>query len=267
MSFSGAVWSSRPNVQVLSPTLPLFWHHTDTELPDMAARYLGALRKAIHSLERCYEETFGHLMPPSPISQVPDPVFPYPCAYTCIDTSSKQTFTYLLQMGMGDRTLLFAAEAEDGSIICVKFVRSYSKEAHVWCASAGFAPKLKGYESVAGGWYMVVMENITQDYCQLRESKTPGDYQRGITHSLFTLHQAGYVHGDVRDINIMVRRDGSSEYKFVDFDWSGKIDEVVYPRNLFRGPDLWRPDGARDGLLIQAEHDVQMLEKINWVRS
>jgi hypothetical protein len=57
----------------------------------------------------------------------------------------------------------------------------------------------------------------------------------------------------------MVRRDHSPGFKLVDFDWSGKIGEIRYPMNVFRGDSLWRPDGAEDGQLVLAEHDIQML--------
>ncbi|KAG2125665.1 hypothetical protein DEU56DRAFT_715527, partial [Suillus clintonianus] len=76
---------------------------------------------------------------------------------------------------------------------------------------------------------------------------------------LQSLHQEGYVHGDIRDMNVMVKRDRSTGFKLVDFDWSGKIGEIRYPMNVYRGGRLWRPDGADDGQLILAEHDVQML--------
>jgi tRNA A-37 threonylcarbamoyl transferase component Bud32 len=37
------------------------------------------------------------------------------------------------------------------------------------------------------------------------------------------LHQAGYVQGDIRDANIMVRKDGSLGFMLIDFDWAGEI--------------------------------------------
>ena len=36
-------------------------------------------------------------------------------------------------------------------------------------------------------------------------------------------------------MNIMVKKDGSQGFKLVDFDWSGRIDEVRYPMNVYRG--------------------------------
>ena len=46
---SAAVWSIRPNVQVLSAALPLFWHHIDMKMRAMAAHHFGALRNGIPS--------------------------------------------------------------------------------------------------------------------------------------------------------------------------------------------------------------------------
>jgi hypothetical protein len=50
IGFAGAIWNTRPNMQVLSPTLPLFWHPTDKKMRTTAARYFGAFWKAIRSL-------------------------------------------------------------------------------------------------------------------------------------------------------------------------------------------------------------------------
>jgi serine/threonine protein kinase len=75
-----------------------------------------------------------------------------------------------------------------------------------------------------------------------------------------SLHQECLVHGDIRDTNIMVEKDGSPRILLVDFDWSGKIGETRYPMNIYRGKRLWRPAGAKDGQLILAEHDIQMLD-------
>ena len=46
------------------------------------------------------------------------------------------------------------------------------------------------------------------------------------------LHQVGYVYGDLRDTNLMVRKDGQSGFMLVDFDWAGKFGEVCYPMNV-----------------------------------
>jgi len=160
---------------------------------------------------------------------------------------------------MDPAKLLFAVQRTDGKMLCIKFVRRYSKEVHERCTSGGFAPALYGFENLPGGWYMVVMEMITDDYCCLGELSAPYARHEDLATALQSLHQQRRVHGDIRNTNIMVKRDGSPGFKLVDFDWSGTIGQIRYPMNVYRGKRLWRPDGAEDGQLILAEHDIQML--------
>ena len=160
---------------------------------------------------------------------------------------------------MDNSKLLFAAESGDNEKICIKFVRHYSEDVHAFCASKGFAPALEGFEELPGGWHMVVMEMIGEDYCRLMDFSPRYSHHDDIVKKLTSLHQAGYVHGDVRDTNIMVKKDGSQGFKVVDFDWSGRIGEVRYPMNVYRSGRLRRPVEAKDGQLIKAEHDIWML--------
>ncbi|KAF8810560.1 hypothetical protein BYT27DRAFT_7336611 [Phlegmacium glaucopus] len=112
----------------------------------------------------------------------------------------------------------------------------------------------------------VVMDAVSEGYCEfevafesptLQVTPTP-DLFRQMREKLAVFHEVGYVHGDIRDINVMVEKDGSG-FMFLDFDWAGKHGEARYPMNVYTGPDLWRPEGAYDGELITAEHDSQML--------
>jgi len=162
----------------------------------------------------------------------------------------------------GSKLLFTAAETGGDEKICIKFVRRYSKDVHAFCASRGFAPILKGFQELPGGWWMVVMEMINEDYCRL--SDFPPHYSRyeDIARKLASLHQENYVHGDVRDTNIMVKKNGALGFKLVDFDWSGRIGQVRYPMNVYRGPRLWRPLEAEDGRLIKADHDIEMLNAL-----
>lgn len=268
---------------MISTALPLCYHQTDTEMRAMIARHVGALKKALRSLKKCYQLLMGsNTMSPSPDldhefpnsekfpssdpdlrfldSRFPNARFPYPSSYTCVKTSSTRHFTYISQM---DKTkLLFSAKTTDDEMLCIKFVRRYSREVHERCASGGFAPALYGFENLPGRWHMIVMEMITEDYCCLMECSARSTHREEIAAKLVSLHQESYVHGDIRDTNIMVKKDGSLGIKLVDFDWSGKIGEVRYPMNVYRGARLWRPDGARDGQLIKAEHDMDMLHSL-----
>ena len=115
----------------------------------MAARHFGALKNAIRSLEQCYSENLPNTeIPPGPRLE-----FPYPLSYTCINTSSTRDFTYKSQMD-NSKLLFAAAETPDNEMICIKFVRHYSKDVHVFCASKGFAKgfalTLKGFRELPG---------------------------------------------------------------------------------------------------------------------
>ncbi|CAJ0758694.1 7688_t:CDS:1, partial [Entrophospora sp. SA101] len=56
--------------------------------------------------------------------------------------------------------------------------------------------------------------------------------------------------------NILVGPDNS--IKIIDFDWCGKIREVVYPPLLNQEIDVWHPD-VNVGEKILLDHDLYML--------
>jgi hypothetical protein len=63
------------------------------------------------------------------------------------------------------------------------------------------------------------------------------------------LHQRGFVHGDLRDVNIL--SDGG-RFLIVDFDWGGKIGEAQYPNRSLH-PELL--EGRVEGDLTIRPHD------------
>ncbi len=125
----------------------------------------------------------------------------------------------------------------------------------------GIAPKLRGFEDIGAGWKTVIMDALDEEYKPFDKNILPADTGERIGERLVELHQANFVHGDVRDANIMVRKDGKPGFMLVDFDWSGIIGEVRYPININK-VDLWRPDDVSDGLLIKSDHDMAMLDRI-----
>jgi hypothetical protein len=50
----------------------------------------------------------------------------------------------------------------------------------------------------------------------------------------------------------------------VDYDFCGKMKQVRYPFDL-NTTSIWRPEGATGGAIIEAEHDLKMLDHI-WDR-
>lgn len=256
ISFSGAVWRQRPHFQVLTPTIPLFCHMTDMNMRESVARHLGAFKKAVESLKRCHEALddlalLKHL----------DPLYPDPHSYRSLQSKTTVNFEYTSHMD--PNKLLFFGKTDNGESICIKFVRRYSKPAHEKCVSMGIAPELRGFEEIGAGWTMVIMDALNADYQRLDQCLAPAKGTHELIKArLVELHQAHFVHGDLRDVNIMVRGDGQLGFMLVDFDWSGVIGEVRYPMYLNKSKSLGRPDDVSDGTLIKPEHDMAMLEHI-----
>ena len=53
---------------------------------------------------------------------------------------------------------------------------------------------------------------------------------KAVKEALALFHKDGYVHGDLRETNIMVKRDrvDSEGLGVIDFDWAGKENAVRY---------------------------------------
>jgi hypothetical protein len=218
------------------------------------ARHFGAFKAAILSLEQCYDA----LKNPTLLENL-DPQFPDPRMYRSLETKATVNFKYLRQID--EKKLLFVGENDNGERICIKFVRRYSQTVHEKCAQMGIAPKLRGFEDIGAGWKMVIMDALDEEYQPFDKRTLPVGADEYLRERLVELHQANFVHGDVRDVNIMVRKDGKPGFMLVDFDWSGIIGEARYPINVNK-VDLWRPDDVSDGMVIKAEHDMAMLEYI-----
>jgi len=228
---------------------------TDIRQRRKAARYLGALKKAVRSLEQYYQHDLPIIDALTSVSR-PNPRFPHRAHYISLSNASQCNFKYVSQE---PGKLVFFGETDDGDDICIKFVTQYSKDVHEKCASMGFAPAIKGFDRLPGGWHMVIMDIIGNDYERFDISYRSPALQNVIKEKLIALHQASYVHGDVRDVNVMVKRDGSPEFMLVDFDWAGEIGKARYPMNINR-VGISRPDGVHDGEVITADHDMKMVD-------
>ncbi|KAF8589611.1 hypothetical protein K439DRAFT_323734 [Ramaria rubella] len=117
------------------------------------------------------------------------------------------------------------------------------------------------------GWFMVVMEHMINclPLSQVKRKKLFEISQLNTVHGMVSnlvdkFHNATFVHGDVRDTNILVPKDGPNLLRLVDFDWGGKVQEARYPP-FVNNIDVWRPPGAFDGELT-AEHDMEMVKQM-----
>lgn len=251
-------------MQILSTPLAFHYHSTDIQSQLTAARYMAALRKGIRSLGQYYKG-LSHAKDALRNTTPCDTLFPHCTSFKSLEDTSIQTFCYKEQHRT-NATLVFFGELllRDHVPICIKFVQQYSTAAHKHCASMGFAPRLRGFERLPGGWYMVVMDRLIGYELLADVPKTaplPSSVFDSIGNVLKTLHGAAMVHGDIRDTNIMTKKDDRTKFMIIDFDWAGTLGDVCYPPYV-NYIEMWRPEDARDGMPIKAAHDHSMLHAI-----
>jgi serine/threonine protein kinase len=247
------------NMQMLGYALRLDCHQTEGKQWGMLARHLGALRGAVKKLEKLYK---GETPPTRMQVQIGlnGPIF-FP-AYSCFDSISEgeKRVQYLTQPF--EKKLVFHGKCDSDEVL-IKFVKRYSVEVHEYCAGKNLAPRMLGSRLLPGEWMMVVMERLDESYKMVRDYGKTTELHEEIERSIRELHQAHYVHGDVRDVNIMVRKENEGySIKLVDLDWAGRIGMVRYPRNVGNSESLRRPEGVYDDELIKAEDDMAMLDYI-----
>jgi hypothetical protein len=186
-----------------------------------------------------------------------------------------------------------AVPERDKADLVVKFTRRYGTLAHMAAAEAGVAPHLHGVIRLAGGWIAVVMSNLkAKDGWRHLDTSDASQKAAALSAWRRGVKDRGFVHGDLRPPNILVRRrqvvgaavpvgmaaagslgaasaivDNTSiagheawEVRFVDWDWAGETSaEVSYPLN--RNPAIPWPSGSVAGGLILPDHDQACLER------
>ena len=144
----------------------------------------------------------------------------------------------------------------------VKYTQKYSKEAHNTCFELGLAPKLWAINNLHQGWHIIFMEYL-EEYQPLHtfRSEIFSQTKNVVKNAVKSFHDSGYVHGDLRDENIMIKyENGKIDIKFVDFDWAGREGEAKYPESL--NPTInWHPDVGWHKL-IKREHDHHLVDNI-----
>ncbi len=251
MSFSGAVFADRAICDQLTPMVSLLWQpHSPLML--QAARCFTALRAALLSLRFFYDFVYDEAQAKRPLQR--QLLSPYPAAFTDLhNTHTQVQLTYTGKLGR----LCFKGVVDQMGCetpVFVKFCRSYCREAHDILASRGFAPTVLGLKALPGGWFMVVMQFA--DGCQWDESASKP--AKALQDAVQVLHEAGFVHGDLRSNTILVVQHG---VHIVDFEWAGIANQATYPF-FMNHTDLTWPDGASDGLPITKEHDLSWLQSL-----
>lgn len=200
IGFSGVVLTDRIRLESLTECFPL---HTNPHENDMAvrvARAFGAYRIAANKLDKHYQSQVEY----KDTRDACKVIFPYPDSLT-IDGGVNCKFTYCSRLD--NNKLIYLATTTERATVLVKFTRRYSLEAHQFCANAGVAPKLIGLRPLPAGWYMAIMEYLGPEIYRVLE---PSDSSNAnlvaeIYKVVKTLHNGGFVHGDIWRINMMTR--------------------------------------------------------------
>ncbi|KAJ7593241.1 hypothetical protein C8J56DRAFT_930652 [Mycena floridula] len=250
------VFNGEPNVQIISPVLPLYFHPTDLETVASGERFICALRLLLDRLASYYEtDAFD----PNSKRQ---PEYPFYTTFTCENLDHE--FVYDGQIP--DKRLFkvhgVCGHDEHQNLI-VKFTKQYSEDAHNAAFKNGFAPKLIAVNQLKGGWLMVVMQDLSVSHRAIDEIPLEQltTLDSLISKKVQEFHDEGFVHGNLRLANIMLREAGDDEKMklvLVDFDWSGPEGSAKYPSNI--SLNILRPKSVSRGGLIIKEQDEQMLQ-------
>lgn len=250
VSFSGVVFADLAVYDQLTPMLSLLWQpHSPLML--QAARCFTALRAALLRLRTFYDILDAEAKAKQPLQR--QLLYPNPAAFTDLHDTQVQ-LTYTDKLGR----LCFKGVADQMGCqtpVFVKFCRSYHRGAHDLLASEGFAPPVLGLTALPGGWFMVTMKFVVSG-CPWDESVSkPAE---ALQAAVQVLHEAGFVHGDLRSNNILVVQDS---IHIVDFEWAGIADQARYPIFMNHTELKW-PDGASDGLPITQGHALSWLQSL-----
>ena len=225
------------------------------------ARFLTCLKRAVNELIDWYTQ-----------KQSSRPFTRFPTAFMTGEVSIKY------QKVKKEGKLFEAVNEKSGERCFVKVsAQRYGKKPHQFLidtfAGQKVAPKvLFDDENLFFGSHFVVLEYL-DDYVTLDKyyddnefvpSSRFDDIFKRLSILIDTLHQNGFVHGDLRTPNILIHTDLSSRIEdavvLIDFDWSGEEGKVFYPSSL--NLDLEWASGVRPIAPILKKHDTEMLGKI-----
>ncbi|KAG7085640.1 hypothetical protein E1B28_003187 [Marasmius oreades] len=152
---------------------------------------------------------------------------------------------------------VYLARTEQGRDVVVKFSEQYCQVLHNFCAEKGMAPKLLGYENLPGGWIGVVMGYLPDSH-PLADPRFTSEEKQKMCDKLKAcaraMHDNGYVHGDLRETNVIGVKEGT--VWIIDFDWGGEDGKAEYPHASLNEHLL---DKDQKDLVIRRAHDERVL--------
>lgn len=190
------------DVHALGSALPMFYHLTNVDLQIRCAKTFGALKNSATALEEYYEHTMSQ--------SLANTRFPWITQYDTITPPTEtREYEYLRQIDSGNIRYL-CRHIHDKKQTVVKFVRTYSKDAHLASAAKDGAPTLLSHPDILScGWSIVVMEFLEEpDWVsglEIIDEAEQRMVRAKVKETVLALHQRGFVHGDVRPQNILVK--------------------------------------------------------------
>ena len=236
------------------------------------ARTLYALKNALDNLKSYYMRVQQESSVLSATCSDPSPARYFPSITSYLDRKRRVHFKYegFLEDCPDCMTLHAYTLTEPARHIVVKFADRYGAKAHdilannnpklapdlLYCGSPHLEDSDPSYDSLI----MIVMEFV--DGKTLAGSKmnrrTAEMVKSRIKEALDKLHYHGLVFGDLRSGNVMITP--AMEVRLIDFNWAGEQGQAQYPCLI--SPGIPWPAGVEALAVIEADHDLQMLEKI-----
>ena len=230
VTFYAVVFFRQLRVVSLTPTLSCVTSAGEGD--DRKALY-AAFDGAFTLLRRIDEDVKNFIAnPPSLKIQYEDRRLPYVSALPKYDAPGEIRFKILRpHPGKQDHRHLYIAKRLDDKeqLIMVKFTRRYSIELHAFCAARGNAPSILGFKQIPGGWFAIAMDCILQSTYPSESPKLQSlfaSWEEELQKLVQSFHDAGFVHGDLREPNILCDED---KLKLIDYDWGGVVGEARYP--------------------------------------
>jgi len=144
----------------------------------------------------------------------------------------------------------------EGKEILVKFTLHYSIALHEFCAARQQSPQILGFNQLPGSWYYVAMEYYSSAAPLLHVTcfKTCGcEWMTELQDIVKSFHVKKFVHGDLRDTNIIC--DGE-QFFLIDFDWDGKLGEACYPVKFYElNLELVQGQSSSNALITTEDDD------------
>ncbi|KAF8346740.1 hypothetical protein F5887DRAFT_1158236 [Amanita rubescens] len=269
LGFYGAVWDGkRVRVEPLTHIFDLSTHWKETKARWTIAASLDAFMVAANSIEAHYKsieaEAKVNPTPPEGYNLDLQKARGYPFLTSYEDNGQEINFMY--NERLHDEKLVFSASIvnqPDSSEFVVKFTPWYSEDTHNYLASYDLAPRLRRCVRISADWIAVIMDKSKYlvPFDLILSDEDNEKVRHKVTSVVRMLHQKGFVHGDIRQANILIEKESlrSDDVKIhlIDFDWAGSIGEAKYPADVNK-ITVRRPDGVEGGGFITKQHDIEM---------